>query len=47
LLGEPSRFFYVAKASKAEREAGLDGVELRKSWQSGVRSFRVAEVERY
>ena len=26
LLGEPSRFFYVAKASKAEREAGLDGV---------------------
>ena len=25
LLGEPSRFFYVAKASKAEREAGLDG----------------------
>ena len=24
LLGEPSRFFYVAKASKAEREAGLD-----------------------
>jgi DNA modification methylase len=30
LLGEPSRFFYVAKASKAEREAGLDGVELRK-----------------
>ena len=29
LLGEPSRFFYVAKASKAEREAGLDGVELQ------------------
>jgi len=29
LLGEPSRFFYVAKASKAEREAGLyyiDGI---------------------
>ena len=24
LLGEPSRFFYTAKASKAEREAGLD-----------------------
>ena len=24
LLGEPSRFFYIAKASKAEREAGLD-----------------------
>ena len=28
--GGASRFFYVAKASKAEREAGLDGVELRK-----------------
>ena len=27
LLGEPSRFFYTAKASKAEREAGLDGME--------------------
>ena len=26
--GGASRFFYVAKASKAEREAGLDGVEL-------------------
>lgn len=24
LLGEPSRFFYIAKASRAEREAGLD-----------------------
>jgi hypothetical protein len=24
LLGEPSRFFYIAKASKAEREAGID-----------------------
>lgn len=24
LLGEPSRFFYVPKASKSEREAGLD-----------------------
>ena len=24
LLGEPSRFFYTAKASKSEREAGLD-----------------------
>lgn len=25
VLGEPSRFFYVAKASKRERNAGLDG----------------------
>ena len=31
MLGEPSRFFYVAKASKAEREAGLDGVEPMRS----------------
>jgi len=30
LLGEPSRFFYVAKASKAEREAGL----YYEEWQS-------------
>lgn len=27
MLGESSRFFYVAKASKAEREAGLEGME--------------------
>lgn len=27
LLGEPSRFFYVAKASKRERNAGLDGFD--------------------
>lgn len=26
LLGEPSRFFYVAKASKRERNAGLEGM---------------------
>ena len=31
LLGEPLRFFYVAKASKAEREAGLDGMEPMRS----------------
>jgi len=31
LLGEPSRFFFVAKASKAEREAGLDWVEPMRS----------------
>lgn len=28
LLGEPSRFFYVAKASKSERNAGLEGMPL-------------------
>lgn len=29
MLGEPSRFFYVAKASRSEREAGLEGFEKR------------------
>jgi site-specific DNA-methyltransferase (adenine-specific) len=29
-----SRFFYVAKASKAEREAGLDGMEVRQMDES-------------
>jgi DNA modification methylase len=28
VLGEPSRFFYVAKASRAEREAGLEAAGL-------------------
>ena len=28
--GGASRFFYTAKASRSEREAGLDGVEMRK-----------------
>jgi DNA modification methylase len=29
-LGEPSRFFYVAKASRREREAGLEGMPERR-----------------
>lgn len=29
MLGESSRFFYVAKASKAEREAGLEGMDAK------------------
>lgn len=29
MLGEPSRFFYVAKASKRERNAGLEGMPER------------------
>lgn len=29
MLGEPSRFFYCAKASRSEREAGLEGCEVR------------------
>jgi site-specific DNA-methyltransferase (adenine-specific) len=28
MLGEPSRFFYVAKASKSERNEGLEGMPL-------------------
>lgn len=32
--GGPSRFFYVAKASKREREAGLEGFEVVKSCMS-------------
>jgi DNA modification methylase len=28
-LGTTARYYYVAKASKAEREAGLDGMELK------------------
>lgn len=35
LLGEPSRFFYVAKASKRERNAGLEGMPER---ESGVKN---------
>jgi DNA modification methylase len=29
LLGEPARFFYCPKASRAEREAGLEGMPLQ------------------
>ena len=38
LLGEPSRFFYVAKASKAERNAGCDNIELKEgdSLEGGI-----------
>jgi site-specific DNA-methyltransferase (adenine-specific) len=30
LLGEPARFFYCAKASKRDRNEGLDGFEVRR-----------------
>jgi DNA modification methylase len=36
MLGEPSRFFYCAKASRAEREAGLEGMPEKRS---GVEVF--------
>lgn len=39
LLGEPSRFFYVAKASKAEREAGLDSADGRANHHPTVKSI--------
>jgi len=35
MLGEESRFFYCAKASRAEREAGLEGFELQESDKFG------------
>jgi len=33
--GGASRFFYVAKASKAEREAGLEGMEVKDAQSTG------------
>jgi DNA modification methylase len=37
MLGEPSRFFYTAKASRSEREAGLEGgVEKLRRCYSGA-----------
>jgi len=37
--GGASRFFYCAKASRAEREAGLEGMERKaKNWSSGEQS---------
>ena len=38
LLGEPSRFFYTAKASKAEREAGLYYEEWQDARVTGMQS---------
>ncbi len=35
-----SRFFYVAKASRAEREAGLDGMEVKKSGAMSGAEYR-------
>ena len=32
--GSASRFFYTAKASKSERNAGLDGFEAKQTWAS-------------
>ncbi len=34
--GGASRFFYVAKASRAEREAGLDGMEVQIAQSTGM-----------
>jgi site-specific DNA-methyltransferase (adenine-specific) len=38
--GGASRFFYIAKASKAEREAGLDGMEIK-----GIRPLGISNWE--
>jgi DNA modification methylase len=37
LLGEAARFFYCAKASKADRDEGLEGFE-EKSWREGAKN---------
>jgi DNA modification methylase len=48
MLDEPSRFFYTAKASRREREAGLDGMPERVAlkWNSGGIAERLAETAR-
>ena len=42
--GGASRFFYIAKASKAEREAGLDGMEKKTVSTKGNGLARTCEV---
>lgn len=34
--GSAARFFYCAKASRSERNAGLEGMEEKKKWHQGV-----------
>lgn len=48
-LGEPSRFFYIAKASKRERNAGLEGMPLVKlqDYAEGTRRKLVAQAENH
>lgn len=36
LLGENSRFFYIAKASKSERNAGLEDIELKQKYSIDI-----------
>jgi DNA modification methylase len=43
-VGGASRFFYTAKASRSEREAGLDGVELQSIGAKGNGLGRTCEV---
>ena len=38
LLNEPARFFYCAKASKADRDAGCEGLEVTDSRVTGLQS---------
>lgn len=44
-LSESSRFFYTAKASKAEREAGLEGMEIKNNMR--VNAPRESEEEKH
>ncbi len=44
LLGEPSRFFYCAKASRSERNVGLEGVEAKEGVR--VNAPRKSEIEK-
>lgn len=45
-LGEPSRFFYTAKASRREREAGLEGMQLRPPAAESAHSTVCAKCNR-
>lgn len=45
ILGEPSRFFYCAKASSSERNEGLDGLPLQSNMR--VNGPRESEEEKF
>lgn len=44
MLGEPARFFYTAKASRREREAGLDGMP---AGANRINAPRASEGEKF
>lgn len=45
LLGEPARFFYCAKASKRDRNEGLDGFEVKSKVFNGQSSSPAGNAE--